>query len=199
MKTIMFNDNPFMLTDAVMSGRKTQTRLLVPASHLKAYNRYIEECSGTSMKIGDFLIKRGFAKYIVGEEVAIAQSYESLGLSPHILHTANSHDKKSVKNVPISKLPGWNNKLYVSADYMPHSIIITGVRVEHLQRISTDDVQAEGLIGLPNGGFGTDVLRSISLGNSPRTAYSKLIDALCKKKVWNKNPLVYVYEFRFVK
>lgn len=39
----MFNDEPYGLTDAVMSGVKRQTRRIVPDTHLKAYEQYRAE------------------------------------------------------------------------------------------------------------------------------------------------------------
>lgn len=199
MKLIMFNDEPHKLTEAVMSGRKTQARYLVPASHLKAYEAYLSSLPTPTMTIGEFLIRNGLSKFIVGEEVAIAQSYESLKLAPDLIQRAKSHDKKCFKYVPISSLPGWCNKMYVSSDFMPHSIVITAIRVEHLQQITSEDTRKEGLIKMPSGGYGTSVKNDLSLGDSPREAYARLINELCKKSVWDKNPYVYVYEFRFVK
>lgn len=195
----MFNDEPHLLTDAVLSGRKTQARYIVPASHLKAYDAYLASLPTPTLRLGQFLLRNGLSKFIVGEEVAIAQSYESLNLSPELIQRAKSHDKKSVRYVPISTLPGWNNKMYVSADFMPHSIIITSVGVERLQQITSANAMKEGLISMPSGGYGTSVRLDRSLGDSPRKAYAKLINDLCKKSVWDTNPYVYVYEFSLVK
>ncbi len=199
MKLIMFNDEPHLLTEAVMSGRKTQARYIVPASHLKAYEAYLASLPIPTMKLGQFLIRNGLAKFVVGEEVAIAQSYESLNLSPDLIQRAKSHDKKSFRYVPISTLAGWNNKMYVSADFMPHSITITSIRVERLQQITSADAMQEGLIAMPSGGYGTSVKLDYPLGDSPRKAYARLINELCKKPVWDRNPYVYVYGFKFVK
>lgn len=199
MKLIMFNDEPHMLTEAVLSGRKTQARYIVPTSHLKAYEDYLSSFPMHTLRLEQFLIRNGLAKFTVGEEVAIAQSYKSLNLSPELIQRAKSHDKKSFRYVPISSLPGWNNKMYVSADFMRHSIVITSVGVERLQQITTANALKEGLISIPSGGYGTSVKLNMSLGNSPRKAYARLINELCKKSVWDKNPYVYVYGFSLVK
>ena len=199
MKLIMFNDNPHLLTEAVTAGRKTQARYLVPESHLKAYNAYLAGMPAKPMKLGDYLVRTGLAKFIPGEDVAIAQSYESLNLAPDLIQRAKSHDKKTIRYVPISELPGWKNKMYVSADFMPHSVAITAVRIERLQSISAENIRREGIIEMPSGGFGTSVKLDRSLGSTAREAYAKLIDDLCNRSVWQHNPYVYVYDFRFVK
>ena len=40
--------------------------------------------------------------------------------------------------------PGWNNKMFVRADLMPHRIKITGIKLERLQDISEEDIYKEG-------------------------------------------------------
>lgn len=195
----MFNDEPFRLTEAVMSGRKTTARFLVPPSQLKAYETYCAEHPKEHITIRKFLLGRGLSKYLPYEEVAIAQSYSSLGLAPDLIQRAKSHDKKTHRYVPISELEGWKNKMYVSSDFMPHSILITDVRVERLQSITDDDARKEGIMPIAVGGYGTYASAPTSLGPTPRKAYAKLIDELCKKRVWDKHPWVYVYEFRFMK
>ena len=68
MKKIMFNDK-FGLTKAVIEGRKTQTRRIVPQSVIEKY----------SMMEDPTIIDD--ARYDVGEIVAVAQSYQALGYS----------------------------------------------------------------------------------------------------------------------
>ena len=41
---------------------------------------------------------------------------------------------------------GWNNKMFVASNLMPHQICITKVRIEKLQDISDEDCLAEGII-----------------------------------------------------
>ena len=202
MKTIMFNDTPFGLTNAVLSGRKTQTRRIVPAAHLKAYEKFKTENPESKVRIADFLVKRGLARYAVGEVVAIAQSYQSLGLSPSIIQRAKDHEKKNISYVPIGEQAGWTNKMYVSADYMPHQILITGVRVERLQSIPEADVKAEGMIAVEEGKSYTTSPGTPEAEFKARTirgAYAKLIDGVSKKRVYASNPWVYVFEFKLVK
>ena len=201
MKTIMFNDEPYGLTDAVLTGIKTHTRRIVPDSHLNAYEKYKAENKGTAMSLSDFLIRRGFARYVVGEVVAIAQSYKSIGLSPSFVSTKNDHEKKHHTNTPIGQQAGWNNKMYVSSTLMPHHIRITGVRAEKLQSISDADISAEGVRTITPGREYTTCPSKESAklpARNPRGAYHRLIDGVSKKQVFRKNPYVYVFEFTLV-
>lgn len=197
----MFNDEPTHLCDSVLCGDKTQTRRCVPASHIKAYKSYLISNPNTQICISEYLIKRGFAKFIVGEVVAVAQSYKSLGLSPCVIQVASNHTKDKFKQVPISSLPGWNNKMYVSACFMKHHIKITGVRVERLQDITYEDIRAEGIIAI--GKTVTSTRYGVRFchkpfGLSPRKAFAKVFDITNNAGSWKSNPLVYVYEFTLV-
>lgn len=197
MKLIMFNDNPFRLTEAVLAGRKTQIRYVVPTSHLNSYKKFMEANPGCEMPLEKFLIKRGLAKYSIGEEVAIAQSYESLGLSPDLTHVAKLDNKKVKKKMKISELPGWDKKLWVSADFMPHSVIITSVKVEKIQDMTDEDIRKDGIMPVDgNSGYGS-YPDAPSIGKTLREAYEKFIDTIYEKaRIWRRNPYVYVYEFR---
>lgn len=201
MKTIMFNDEPYGLTDAVRSGTKWHTRRIVPDSHLSAYDKYKTENRGTEVSLEDFLIRRGYARYTVGEIVAIAQSYKSIGISPSFVHTKKDHTKKNHSNIPVGQQAGWNNKMYVSAEFMPHHIRITGVRVERLQSISDADIAAEGVLVVSEGKVYTTCPKKESARINARSlsgAYARLIDGVSKKKIFAKNPYVYVFEFALV-
>ena len=198
MKTIMFNDEPYGLTAAVLNGTKTHTRRIVPDSHIAKYEEFKAANPHSKLSLGDFLVRRGLARYAVGEIVAIAQSYESLGLSPSIVQRAKGHDKKNISYVPIGEQAGWRNKMYVAADYMPYRIRITLARFERLQSISDDDIMADGIRVIKDGR-----LYSTNLGmesaqikaRSLRGAYAKLIDGVSKKRIYHTNPYVYVFGF----
>ena len=197
----MFNDEPYGLTDAVLSGVKIQTRRIVPDSHLTAYEKYRAENKDAAMSLSDFLIRRGFARYVLGEVVAIAQSYKSIGLSPSFVPAKKDHEKKHHTNTPIGQQSGWSNKMYVAADFMPHHIRITGVRAEKLQSISDEDIAAEGVITITPGREYTTCPKKESsklLAKSLRGAYQQLIDGVSKKQIFRKNPYVYVFEFERV-
>ena len=96
--------------------------------------------------------------------------------------------------------------MFVKADIMPHRICITDIRVEHLQNISDSDCMAEGIQQYPdvhNYMWGFSYVRRkalrFELSTTPREAYANLIDKICGKGTWEKNPLVLVYEFKLVK
>lgn len=184
MKKITFNDE-FGLTESVLEGRKTQTRRMVGGG--KIYNSATDEMyhGELSETYKNILVKR-FSQYQIGEEFAVAQSYSECNRAACLL------DSK-----------GWNNKMFVKADLMPHRIKITNVRVERLQDISEDDCMKEGIM---RGEFintwdeyyfehGDNHITA----KTPCEAYKKLIDRVYGKGTWDSNPWVFVYDFELVK
>lgn len=203
MKKIMFNDR-YGLTQAVLSGRKTQTRRIykTPAN---AYGG-LEVENGNIISFdanGNEIVTR--PKYKVGEIVAVAQCYNDCGFDPNTCQIWTDKGVFIFENCPISQLAGWDNKLFVLAALMPNRIRITNVRVERLQDISDEDCIKEGVLhsdkyampyGIPDSKApnGVDFYYS-----TPREAYAALIDKISGKGTWESNPYVFVYDFELVK
>ena len=88
--------------------------------------------------------------------------------------------------------------MFVRAEFMPHKIKITDIRVQRLQDISDEDCLAEGIIKYANG-----VYTYIENGkkyyhaelDTPQKAYAALIDKISGKGTWKRNPWVFVYTF----
>ncbi len=171
----MFNDR-YGLTEAVIGGRKTQTRRIVPQSVIEKYSMMED------------------ARYDVGEIVAVAQSYIDCGNMPD---TELDGDGYPV----IPERSGFYNKMFVRADLMPYKIRITGVRVERLQDISDWDCLAEGIHeadrDFPWYWYERKGKRVIF--NEQRKVYASLMDKVCGKGTWERNPFVWVYDFELVK
>ena len=193
MKKIMFNDK-YGLTEAVLAKRKTQTRRIIPSVDYK--NRRYEGVSkltnpdGTKSVLAQFSDKRVLSAYAINEVVAIAQAYKNIPKFPQL-------SKQAVEELKQS--PGWNNKMFVKADLMPHRIRITNVRVEHLQDISAEDCLKEG-IKRKNERYCVENYKGVCFyTNDPILAFRCLIDKTCGKGTWDSNPWVFVYDFELIK
>ena len=156
MKKIMFNDK-YSLTQAVLDGRKTMTRRIIKCPRtfkgewvagFNIHRRHSDkkivgwpcmyDADEREFDMGEIL-----SKYKVGEVLAIAQSYESLGMNPEIA----LNDRDGIGFYTKTKFaPGWKNKMFVRADLMPHHIRITNIKIERLQDISDEDCLAEGVV-----------------------------------------------------
>lgn len=203
-KKILFNDK-FGLTQAVLEGRKTMTRRVIPQKVIDAYYDYEDAyCSinfggVTAASMTDFLC--GYSRYYLGDVLAIAQTYKDIYNDAYHIGL-------------YGRTAGWTNKMYVAAYRMPHHIKITNIRMEHLQNISNEDCMREGVyfdkeegqsIGYPiavpfyytfRGAINRDGKQLH--WSAPQHAFAALIDKVSGKGTWDSNPLVWVYEFELV-
>lgn len=200
MKKIMFNDR-YGLTQAVLDGRKTMTRRMIPQGFFSLTWDVRDDTLVFENDFGDFIDikKSNYAPYKVGEVVAVAQAYK---------HCINDilikyGYKTDIAAMVYSKLAGWTNKMFVKADLMPHRIRITDVRVERLQDISDEDCLKEGIWKANNVGLNGITYWYPNLCNStfrtPQEAFASLIDRISGKGTWERNPYVFAYEFELLK
>lgn len=224
MKKIMFNDK-YSLTQAVLDGRKTMTRRIIKCPRtfkgewVAGFNIHIRH---SDKKIVDwpcmydadereFDMGEILPKYELGEVVAIAQCYKSLGMNPEIA----LDDKDGIGFYTKTKFaPGWKNKMFVRADLMPHHIRITNIKIERLQAISDDECLHEG-VEFSQEQYKYDGTKSYFVQNiteigsrwnrmfckhfgTPREAFAALIDKVSGKGTWESNPYVFVYEFELI-
>lgn len=185
----MFNDK-YGLTNAVLEGRKTQTRRIATIQQLRTIlwmhryaDRNIDELAEAC--IGNYATEK-FAPYRVGEKVAVAQCYGNCGtwFFPF---------------AEYGHMAGYTNKMFVSADLMPHRIKITNVRVERLQDISEEDCLKEG-IKRKNERYCVENYKGVCFyTNDPKLAFRCLIDKTCGRGTWESNPWVFVYDFELIK
>lgn len=204
MKKIMFN-NPLGLHDAVVDGIKNRTfRSCAALNHplvtkisdwhtdQKGLN-YVTITYSTGVE-GDV-----YPAYQPGEEVAVAQSYESI----YDEDPKNDYGNYYLKQFRYT--PGWTNKMFVRPEFMPKRIRITGVKVVRLQDVSDAECFWEGILRLHPvdpaqnpyfswyGGGGHDRYPT------PRKAFAALIDKMSGKGSWDKNPWGFAYYFELIK
>ena len=214
MKKIMFSDK-FGLETAVLNGTKTMTRrqfyipeklqyLYMPDDTIRIYDTQragyvIQWCDSNENVRMTF-----YPKYNIGEVVAIAQSYKDAGYDAH----DTFGECRS-----IGSYPGWKNKMFVKAEYMPHHIRITKVKAERLQDISGNDCLKEGIKKTihkdASGEWGRYYwYLGVTKHNCPygqykeydtaKDAFLNLIDEVSGKGTWNIDPYVWVYEFELI-
>lgn len=194
MKKIMFNDR-YGLTQAVIEGRKTMTRRLAdPKQNIKISNggNLLELGFGLYGLIEDDDWESIEPKYNLGKIVAVAQSY-------------NSFYDDTYNPVLFPAGAGWNNKMFVKSELMPHQIRITGIKCERLQDISDEECLREGIRQFtPNFPKNlpihpTHFVVGDILKDTPREAFAALIDKVSGRGTWASNPWVVAYEFELVK
>lgn len=196
----MFNSK-YGLDKAVLEGRKTMTRRVIScpntfkgqlvAGFYICRNRQSREITEVCMHDADEgFIDNGqlLPNYKVSEVVAIAQSYKDCGYDPNFM----------LDGKPISKHPGWNNKMFVKAELMKQFIKITNVKVERLQDITSEDCLREGIMKVED--KNTGYCRYGFTGcrqdyPNPLIAFKELWRAIDGKDSFHFDQWVWVYEF----
>ena len=208
MKKIMFNTQ-YGVEQAALKGYKTKERRIIPKEFFALQWDVRGDTLVYENDYGEFIDirKSKYNRYKLGEVVAIAQSYESLGMNPELA----LNDRDGIGFYTKTKFaPGWKNKMFVRADKMPHHIRITNVRLEKLQDISDEDCIKEGIYSyyygdveekkrydIPPNGYSFDGIDCHY--PTTREAYAALIDKVSGKGTWDSNPYVFAYEFELIK
>lgn len=217
-KKIMFNDK-YGLTQAVLDGRKTMTRRIIKCPRtfkgewvagFNIHRRHSDkkivgwpcmyDADEREFDMGEIL-----PKYKVGEVVAIAQRYKDVvGKRDEAQETLGLY-KIGKRYLTMEEMgAGWNNKLFVRADFMPHHIRITNIKIERLQDISDKDCLKEGIYKGQCGSADTHFMDAyyykgdIQPYCTPREAFAALIDCVSGKGTFKSNPYVFVYEFELI-
>lgn len=164
-------------------------------------------------------------QYEVGEKVALAEAYGFIWRELNAIpdkQIAYMRRLRSVLNVEHpSIIPAWENKLFVRPELMRYQIEITGKRTEHFQDISDEDILREGVFHgmcssrnietgetgdytwldikrkkLPNGHYHVNIKHNVH--SNIRECFIEMINHICGKGTWEKNPEVYVYTFKLI-
>ena len=224
MKKIMFNDR-YGLTQAVLEGKKTITRRIIPDIEIdwNRRGRVTLPVSGFEhgvlfMDVRSILHDAGNCdypapakyqpKYEVGEEVAIAQSYKNDDVLTYNAYNEDGTAREDgfQRHKEMLGSNGYRNKMFVKAEYMPHRIRITNIKTERLQDISDEDAMREGIRQSVVEYVDKKIVQWTYFGekittwfDSPREAFAALIDRISGRGTWQSNPWVYAYTFELIK
>ena len=191
MKKIMFDDK-YGLTKAVLSKSKTMTRRMIPLT--EDDKKYLDTAFDWDLR--EAVILDRYARYKVGDEVAICQSYKELMEKEYL---PSKMENEVIRMVEKNSF-GCTNKMYVRAELMPHRIRITERWIEKLQDITDAECLQEGIIQ----GYSLEDFPYFTYPNckeswgTAREAFASLICKIGKKDTWESNPYVIVYRFESI-
>lgn len=191
MKKICISER-FGLFEATLRQKKTQLRLIVPS-------KFYED-----KRLGDMLAKgKGkpplpmheieVAPFKVGEMVALAQTYKELLETEYLSKEVEDEVCRLVEKGHL----GCTNRMCVKAELMPHLIEFTDVRVENLQDITEEDCIKEGIVRLENSFIAMDGKKGVC-ANEAQLVFEDVFNAVSRRKLWDSNPKVFVYDFVLV-
>ena len=219
----MFSER-YGLEQAVLAWRKTMTRREVNTPPDMTYNfenpvMNVNDKGKICFTVDYYDVRRRFRRrniypqYQIGEVLAIAQSYETLANS-HYCSESRMMDTPTTFKKEFCGI-GWGNKMFVKAEYMPHHIRITNIKMERLQDISEEDAMREGVFkyNKPPLHHEADMFAPWAPHVRPykwdsdnliyrctaRYAFAYLIDKIIGGGTWQRNPWVFAYEFELLR
>lgn len=214
MKRIMFNKE-YEVQDKVFNKTKTHTSRLVTSD--QAINELLIDSAGLvfgNYGLHSLKLPRSLQpKYMVGDIVAVCQSYSEI-YDEIEFDPSNDIYKAFHAEFPQLRLSeGWNNKMYVRADIMPHKIQITNLIAHRIQQITPNLCLKEGVSRIPfadTSHYLWDLkfapikirqkLRDVDEDwfDNAVDAFKALFVALYGQQVWDDNPFVYGYDFKLL-
>ena len=133
-------------------------------------------------------------RFAIGEVIAVSQSYKDI---------YQYADFEMIGDDFITESAGYDNKMFVKAELMPHQIKIIDVKIERLQDINDEDCLKEGIFIIDSHEHLHYGYHNTKIGDigflKPRDAFSHLINAISGKGTWEENPYVVVYSFKLIK
>ena len=220
MKKIMFNDR-YGLTQAVLEGKKTMTRRIIPDIEIDWVRRGRVtlpvggfENDVLFMNVRSILPDAGISDYSApakyqpryerGEEVAVAQCYKDIDHRGIVAYEdASDIQPGMVRPIPAQESAGWTNKMFVRADLMEETIRITDIQLQRLNNITDEDCLKEGVEKWIDCYIVSGIMENHGKNNvcfdTPREAFAALIDRISGKGTWQRNPWVYVYTFELLR
>ena len=220
MKKIMFNDR-YGLTQAVLEGKKTMTRRVIPDIKIEWNRRGVVtlpvggfEHNVLFMDVRKILPDMGRSDYPAptkyqpryerGEEVAVAQCYKDIDHRGIVAYEdASDIQPGMVRPIPAQESAGWTNKMFVRADLMEETIRITDIQLQRLNNITDEDCLKEGVEKWIDCYIVSGIMENQGKNNvcfdTPREAFAALIDRISGKGTWQRNPWVYVYTFELLR
>lgn len=191
---------------ALLDGRKTQTRRMIPSATLDAYYEYDEWCSNVSAGVptsrqweeGYFLER---SRIQTGDRLWVREAWRTTGcdgrsdylpprdLQPHpAWYEANGTAPAGElvgKLRPSMFMPRWASRL---------TLTVTDVRVQRLQDISEEDAVAEGIE--PEEGYWRDYMMPVTqICVRAADSYRTLWDSINGAGSWETNPWVSAIAF----
>ena len=162
---------------ALLNGTKTQTRRVVKRFEVRAgmpepEMQSLLRCCPYGAPGDRLWVRETFAKIDGQTQPWIETDYRA----------TYTHGDRLGDSLGIKKR--WTPAIHMPRAASRITLEVTGVRVERLQDISEADVQAEGCTGSPLGHAADAML------------YPKLWDSINGPGAWERNPFVWVVEFR---
>lgn len=177
---------------AILDGRKTQTRRPAnpsTANLLDLQGQFPHKKYNISCPFG-----------AVGDRIWVRETWAEAGASaPDLkLYRANypAHVPTHYENVPPAEDVRWTPSIHMPRWASRITLEITGVRVEQLKSITEEEARSEGVARLRDGFWKHYLPGWTQHQLSARGSFATLWDSIYGSGEWDRNPWVWVIEFK---
>lgn len=189
MKPILFNTK---MVQAIIDGRKTQTRRLVSPAHIAALSSSTRK-SHPELTDQEFLFQIAAPKYRIGEILYVRETWGTFEEPGKIYYRADNDAPANIEWKPSIHMPKTAARLF---------LIIKEIRVERLRDITEEDARAEGAPDCFCDEEDEDdrLCQSCEKRMGARMAFAEIWDETITRKNrpsygWHANPFIWVYKF----
>ncbi|HAS0926936.1 TPA: hypothetical protein ACPZVC_004488 [Enterobacter hormaechei subsp. xiangfangensis] len=190
---------------AILDGRKTQTRRIIkdctvgrdPISKFIQIGKRFIGCYPEDVPE---LIRECCPYGVPGDRIWVRETWAEAGASaPDLkLYRANypAHVPTHYENVPPAEDVRWTPSIHMPRWASRITLEITGVRVEQLKSISEEEARSEGVARLREGFWKHYQPGWTQHQLSARGSFATLWDSIYGSGEWDRNPWVWVIEFK---
>jgi len=197
------------MVQAILDGRKTQTRRIIKKQPHGAGEWVMRGISWLFPNVNPYVkIKCPYGQ--PGDVLWVRETWAKTGDNFHddwpghgdYYYKADDPYSEMELNSPTKGIPKWRPSIFMPKYACRIRLLVEDVRVERLQDISEEDAIAEGVgVGFQMNGGWPDY-EHIENGictvtqDTARMSYWSLWDSINGKGSWDKNPWVWVIEFK---
>lgn len=190
---------------AILDGRKTQTRRIIkdctvgrdPISKFIQIGKKFIGCYPEDVPE---LIRECCPYGVPGDRIWVRETWAEAGASaPDLkLYRANypAHVPTHYENVPPAEDVRWTPSIHMPRWASRITLEISGVRVEQLKSISEEEAQSEGVARLREGFWKHYQPGWTQHQLSARGSFATLWNSIYGSGEWDRNPWVWVIEFK---
>lgn len=190
---------------AILDGRKTQTRRIIKGCTVgrDPISKFIQigkKFIGCYPEDVPELIRECCPYGVPGDRIWVRETWAEAGASASDLklYRANypAHVPTHYENVPLAEDVRWTPSIHMPRWASRITLEITGVRVEQLKSISEEEARSEGVARLREGFWKHYQPGWTQHQLSARGSFATLWDSIYGSGEWDRNPWVWVIEFK---
>jgi len=189
LKPIIFNSESVR---AILDGRKSQTRRVIKPQPKAVLSRIVNSDLWT-YTLCDKEWKCPYGK--IGSRLWVRETFSD--------YMGDIYYRASFQENPSSpEIPSWQSSIFMSKDLSRITLEITNIKVERVKDITEKDAKAEGCeLQFKDGRYITDADPEHADCWDYKLAFEELWDYINEKRGfgWEKNPFVWVIEFKVAK